>query len=187
MALWGSLDASNNAPKQSSTGGYGGSTPQVTSNAQVYYANTKIGAFITNAAIGVFGVDASEQAAATAVTGHGAHQGWNLRKVGTGPVLTITANSGCVAVNSYVNFAGGNSIAGSGGTAANAYINVNTDGSVKNVQILIAGSYANTPVATANSGNSALTVTMGGRANRVQMETLVALGGGMTGDGDNVF
>ena len=48
------------------------------------------------------------------------------------------------------------------------------------------GLYANTPVATPNTGNAAFTVTMGGRANRVQMETLVALGGGMTGDGDNI-
>ena len=187
MALWGSLDASNNAPKQSSTGGYGGSTPQVTSNAQVYYANTKIGAFITNAAIGVFGVDASEQAAVTAATGHGAHQGWNLRKVGTGPIVTITANSGAVGVNSYIQFSGGNGIAGSGNTAANAQISVNTAGYITSITINNPGLYANTPVATPNTGNAVFTVTMGGRANRVQVETLVALGGGMTGDGDNVF
>jgi hypothetical protein len=187
MALWGSLDASNNAPKQSSTSGYGGNTPQVTTNSQVYFANTKISSFIGGAAIGVFGVDASEQAAATAATGHGSHAGWNLRKVGTGPVVTITANSGSVAVNSYITFSQGNGIAGSGNTAANAWINVNTDGSVKNVQILSAGVYANTPIATANQGNTSLTVTMGGRANRVQVETLVALGGSMTGDGDSVF
>lgn len=186
MSLWGNLDAANNAPKQADTAGYGGSTPQVTANSQVYYANTKIGAFIGGAAIGVFGVDASEQAAYTAATGHAAHQGWNIRKVGTGPVLSITANSGSVAVNSYITFSGGNGIAGSGSSAANAWINVNTDGSVKNVQVFTAGSYANTPVATANSGNTSLTVTMGGRANRVQMETIVALGGGMTGDGDNI-
>ena len=59
MSLWGNLDAANNAPKQSDMTGYGGNTPQVTSNAQVYYSNTAINAFINNAAIGVFGVDPS--------------------------------------------------------------------------------------------------------------------------------
>jgi hypothetical protein len=59
MSLWGNLDASNNAPKQTDTTGYGGDTPQVTSNGQVYFANTAIGAYIDQAAIGVFGVTAA--------------------------------------------------------------------------------------------------------------------------------
>ena len=187
MALWGSLDASNNAPKQTDTSGYGGNTPQVTANGQVYYANTKISAFIGGAAIGVFGVNAAEQAASTSDTGHGAHQGWNLRKVGTGPVVSITANSGAVGQNSYIVFSGGNGIAGSGNTAANAQISVNTAGYITSITLNSGGVYANTPVATPNTGNAVFTLTMGGRANRVQVETLVALGGGMTGDGDNVF
>ena len=41
MALWGNLDAANNAPKQTDTTGYGGSTPQVTANGAVYFGNTK--------------------------------------------------------------------------------------------------------------------------------------------------
>ena len=68
MSLWGNLDAANNAPKTSATTGYGGDTPQITSNSQVYYANTKIGAFIDKAAIGVFGVDASEQGTSASST-----------------------------------------------------------------------------------------------------------------------
>ena len=36
MSLWGNLDAQNNAPKQTDTTGYGGNTPQVTGNGQVY-------------------------------------------------------------------------------------------------------------------------------------------------------
>ena len=61
MSLWGNLDAANNAPKHTNTAGYGGDTPQVTANGQVYYSNTAINAFIGDAAIGVFGVDTSEQ------------------------------------------------------------------------------------------------------------------------------
>jgi len=37
-----------------------------------------------------------------------------------------------------------------------------------------------------NTGNAVFTVTMGGRANRIQTETLVAMGS-MTGDNENVF
>lgn len=187
MSLWGSLDASNNAPKITDTTGYGGSTPQVTGNGQVYFANTKIGAFMSGAAVGVFGVNAAEQTATTAETGHGAHQGWNLRKVGTGPIVSITANSGAVSSNGFITFSKGDGIAGSGNTAANASISVNTAGYITSITINNPGSYANTPLATPPSGNASFTITMGGRAGRVQVETLVALGGGMTGDGDSVF
>lgn len=99
-----------------------------------------------------------------------------------GPILTITANSGAVASNSFITFSGGSKVVGSGNTAANARIFVNTAGYIMNVTVLTQGLYANTPVATANSGNAVFTITMGGRANRVQMETLVAMGS-MYGDG----
>lgn len=182
MALWGNLDAANNAPKQTDTTGYGGSTPQVTANGQVYYGNTKTDAFITNAQIGIYGIDTTEKGITTGDAVAAQHAGWNLRKAGMGPVLTITANSGAVASNSYITFSGGSKVTGSGNTAANARIYVNTAGYIMNVTVLSGGLYANTPVATANSGNSSLTITMGGRANRVQMETLVAMGS-MYGDG----
>jgi hypothetical protein len=191
MSLWGNLDAANNAPKSSAMAGYGGDTPQVTSNSQVYYANTAIGSFIDKAAIGVFGVDAAEQTTQTGLstsstTGHPQHAGWVVRKVGTGPVVTISANAGSVGANSYITFSQGNGIDGSGSIAANAQISVNATGYITGITVNSGGLYANTPIATANSGNSVLTVVMGGRANRVQTETLVAMGS-MTGDGDTVF
>ena len=110
MALWGSLDASNNAPKQTDTTGYGGSTPQVTANGQVYYGNTKTDAFITNAQIGIYGIDTTEKGITTGDAVAAQHAGWNLRKAGMGPVLTITANSGAVASNSYITFSGGSKV-----------------------------------------------------------------------------
>jgi len=186
MALWGSLDASNNAPKQTDTTGYGGTTPQVTANGQVYYANTAIGAYSARQAIGIFGVDASEQGTATAATGVPQHAGWVIRKVGTGPIVSITANAGAVGTNSFITFSGGNGIDGSGSTAANASVSVNTAGYITSITINNPGLYANTPVATPASGNAVFTVTMGGRANRVQTETLVAMGS-MTGDNETVF
>lgn len=184
MSLWGNLDAANNAPKQGDTTGYGGNTPQVTPNTQVYYANTQVGAFIQNAAIGVFGVDAAEQALTpTAGGGKPPHAGWVVRKVGTGPVVTITANTGVYGTNAYVTFTGG----GTSNTAANAYAEFNgTTGALVKLTLNSGGSYTSTPTATIAGANAAITVTMGGRANRVQTETIVAMGS-MTGDNETVY
>ena len=180
MSLWGNLDAANNAPKHGDTAGYGGNTPQVTANTQVYYSNTRNGAFITGSAIGVFGVDAQEQinaeASANTLLGVPQHAGWVIRKTGMGPVVAISANAGSVGANSYITFSQGNGRDGTGNTAANAQISVNTAGYIIAVTVNSGGLYANTPVATANSGNASFTITMGGRANRVTTETIVAMG-----------
>jgi hypothetical protein len=204
MSLWGNLDASNNAPKQTDTAGYGGNTPQITANGQVYFANTKINAFMNNAAIGVFGVDSTEQNGASTVSfGHPQHAGWVLRKVGTGPITSITANAAAICVNSYITFTGGAGNAGSGETAANARVYVNTTGHIVNVSVFTGGVYANTPVlpnvytsltyvqntaaiSTSSYSNAVFTIAMGGRANRVQTETLVAMGS-LYGDNDPIF
>jgi hypothetical protein len=181
MSLWGSLDAANNAPKHGDTAGYGGNTPQVTGNTQVYYANTTSSAFISSAAIGVFGVDVAEQANTTSATGKPQHAGWNIRKAGMGPILTITANTGAVGSNSTITFTGG----GTPNTPASALVSVNTAGYITSVSVVNRGQYLSTPTANAMS-NATFTITMDGRANRVQTETIVAMGS-MTGDGDTTF
>jgi hypothetical protein len=186
MSLWGNLDASNNAPKQTDTTGYGGDTPQVTANGQVYYSNTAINAFIENNAIGIFGVDTSEQTAATAAQGVPQHAGWVLRKVGMGPIASITANAGAVGVNATMTITGGNGIgATTGSTPGTVVVRVNTANYIIGVDVVNGGLYANTPSINAMS-NAVFTITMGGRANRVQTETLVAMGS-MRGDGGNVY
>jgi hypothetical protein len=186
MSLWGNLDASNNAPKQTDTTGYGGNTPQVTSNGQVYYSNTAINAFIDDAAIGIFGVNTTEQTAATSAQGVPQHAGWVLRKVGMGPITSITANSGAVGVNATMTITGGNGIgATTGSSPATVVVRVNTANYIIGVDVVNGGLYANTPVINAMS-NAAFTITMGGRANRVQTETLVAMGS-IYGDGGNVY
>jgi hypothetical protein len=180
MSLWGNLDAANNAPKHGDTAGYGGNTPQVTANTQVYYSNTRNGAFITGSAIGVFGVDAQEQinaeASANTLLGVPQHAGWVIRKTGMGPITAITANAAAVGANSFIIFSQGNGRDGSGNTAAVANIAVNSAGYITTVSLISGGLYANTPIATANSGNASFTITMGGRANRVTTETIVAMG-----------
>lgn len=86
MALWGNLDASNNAPKFAGTGGLG-----LTANTQgSLFGNTTFATTSSNVgragmAIGVFGIDASERAnTSSAANTAGSHAGWVLRKEGTG-------------------------------------------------------------------------------------------------------
>ena len=192
MSLWGNLDAANNAPKHGDTAGYGGNTPQVTANTQVYYSNTRNGAFITGSAIGVFGVDAQEQinaeASANTLLGVPQHAGWVIRKTGMGPVVAISANAGSVGANSLITFSQGLGRDGSaiGVSNAVASISVNTAGYISTITIVNPGLYANTPILRPNTGNAVFTVSMGGRANRISTETLVAMGS-MTGDNENVF
>jgi hypothetical protein len=184
MSLWGNLDASNNAPYFSGLGGY--TTSINVANAQItqVFNNATISATETDVALGVFAVDTTEIADVTVESHSGSHAGWIARRAFTGPVVSIAANAGAVAVNSYITFSGGSAGAPAGqtgNTTANALIYVNTAGYIVNVTLLTAGSYANTPIATANQGNASFTITMGGRANRVQQECLVAMGS-MTGD-----
>ena len=194
MSLWGNLDAANNAPVSSAMAGYGGNTPQVTANAEVYYANTQLGAFSDNQAIGIFGVSAAEQANTRTVasTGVPTHAGWVTRRVGMGPVATITANAGCVAVNSTITIVANSGFGNTGSNGRStiipvvATISVNTAGYINTITIVNPGLYANTPILRPNTGNAVFTVTMGGRANRISTETLVAMGS-MTGDNENVF
>jgi hypothetical protein len=176
MALWGNLDASNNAPIFADTGGYGATAN--TQDASIF-GNVTIGATRTDVAMGMFGVDTTEKSVTTGDGANGTHAGWVLRTAYTGPVTSITANAGAVGVNSYVTFTGGSSGAGAGltgNTSANAIVSVNSTGHIVSVTLVSGGVYANTPVATPNTGNAAFTLTMGGRANRVFQETLVAMG-----------
>jgi hypothetical protein len=186
MALWGNLDASNNAPNFSGITGYKSSTSLANSQVDGIWGNTTIGQTRSNVVMGVFGVDSTE-ANSQFTSGDGryvTHAGWVVRTVGTGPVTSISANAGAVGTNSFVTFTGGSSGAAAGltgNTSANAIIAVNTAGYITSVTLTSGGSYANTPVATPTSGNAVFTLTMGGRANRVQQETLVAMGS-ITGD-----
>jgi hypothetical protein len=65
---------------------------------------------------------------------------------------------------------------GTGTTTANAQIV--TDGTKRITGITVAngGNYLRAPVATATNANATFTITMGGRAGRRSVETLVAMG-----------
>jgi hypothetical protein len=170
MSLWNNTDANTSAPKFSVASGIG-----ISSNGNALYGNTKVG---------VFGVDTTEQR--VAANKDGAHAGWVLRQVGTGPVASITANTGSYSPdgNVYLTFTNGGA-----NTTANAQIVTNGSKQILSITINDPGRYERTPTigAVANA-NVALTIVMGGRANRATVETIVAMGS-MTGDGsdDTVF
>ena len=181
MALWSNTDAAASAPEGNSATGF--AATGVAANGYTMWANTRPSVFTTNQQVGVFGVDTTEQtlSATGTLSGHPQHAGWVLRKAGMGPVLSITANSGAYGTNSFVTFAGGG---GTGVTAANATVVVNGTGLITSITVNSGGLYANTPVATPTSGNAVFTLVMGGRANRVMSETIVAMGS-LTSDGSD--
>lgn len=184
MSLWGNLDAANNAPKQGDTSGYGGFTTAVSANTQKYYANTQIDGFINDATVGVFGVDTTEQTLTRTndSTHRAAHAGWVIKKSGTGPVLRVTANAGAVGANATLRLTGG----GVSNTPATVVVSVNAAGYITSATVTGGGQYVSTPSANTMS-NAVFTITMGGRANRIQTETIVAMGS-MRGDGsDDTF
>ena len=174
--LWTMTDANTGVPIYAATAL---NLAPTRANANVIFANANVAQAFSEA-IGVYGVD-TQEASNTQVTPAAtrmAHAGWVQRTAGMGPVLSITANAGAFGTNSFVTFSNG----GTGATVANATVAVNTNGSIRTITINTGGLYLTTPTAVPVSGNAAFTVTMGGRANRTQYETLVAAGS-MTGNG----
>jgi hypothetical protein len=177
MSLWSNSDSANAAPKF--TGASSGTTAKATGSQM--FGNTQIAAFQTVPhafqAEGIFGVDVTEQTVSMSSNTHPQHAGWVLVTRGTGPIITVTANTGAVTTNGALTLTGG----GAGATQANVYISVNAQGYVVNSAIQInelngfrGGNYLTVP-AHGTAGNAVFTFTLGGRAGRSKTETLVAM------------
>jgi len=168
MSLWAKSDSSNAAPK------HAGVAAVNNASGSDLFGNTQIAAFNTglNQAVGVFGVDTAEQAVVS--NPRGAHAGWVVVKRGTGPVVTISANTGAYSPdgNIFVSFSGG----GTGATQANARIVTDGSKAITGITLNSGGNYLTAPTATATNANVSFTITMGGRAGRRHTETLVAMG-----------
>lgn len=178
--LWTMTDANTGVPIYAATAL---KLAPTRANANVIFANSNT-AQAFSAAVGCFGVD-TQEATNTQVTPAArkmAHAGWVQRTAGMGGVLTISANAGAFATNSFVTFSGG----GTGATQAIATVSVAANGTVQSVTLNSAGLYLSLPTAVPTSGNAAFTLTLGGRAGRTQYETLVATGS-MTGNGAVIF
>lgn len=182
MALWTATDNAAGAPKSIPAGGLG-----VSANGATLYGNTTVGAFHSDVALGVFGVSAAEAANTTGEGKKVVHAGWTLRKEGTGPVQSLViSNGGANNTNGFLTFT---STSGSG---ANASYSVNAVSGVINSVTLLDGGTGYTGVVTATgdaTGGDAATITvgLGGRANRVTYETLVAQGSQNNGTSDDAI
>lgn len=154
MSQWGNKDFANNVPKFLNTGA-----------ANTYFSNSEV--YLVNAA-----------RLANATFGEGeavAHEGWVKVVQGTGGVKSIevsNVNSNLVYTNAYVTFSGANT------TPANARIVVIGGNNVSVVLNTEGAGYSAVPTASVSGANNTtltFTVTPGGRAGRVQAETLVAM------------
>lgn len=169
MSLWTKSDASAGAPKHPGIAATGNA------NGASLFGNTQISAFTTGQAVGIFGVDTTEQGVSATSKIHPQHAGWVAVTQGTGPVVSISANTGATSPdgNVYITFTGG----GTGNTSANAQIFTNSVSKViTSIVVNTPGKYITSPTMTAVNLVGTLTATMGGRANRKMVETLVATG-----------
>ena len=155
------------------------------------FNNATPGAFISGVAVGVFGVSATEQSNnKTNAAEHGAHAGWNLRRAGTGPIISISANATLTGYNN-VNVINVRSPATGGVNATISYVTnasggslvftVTNPGSGFNLVTIPTSniSFTNATGGTPAAGNTTTTnlvITAGGRAGRIHHETLIAMG-----------
>ena len=182
MSLWGNLDASNNAPNFSGLTGYDTSTTgESLANSQPssVFGNTYMSATRTAVEFGVFGIDTTEERLIT--DGSPTHAGWVARTKGSGPVVSVSANTDAVgpaasACTYTLVLSGG----GTNNTSAQVSVTTAATGRITTISVTNGGLYTGTP--TSNTfGNTAFAFTMGGRNGRTTFETLVAMGS-MTGD-----
>lgn len=173
MALWSNINEAESAPKYQVAGGYG-----VAANGQEMFENTEVGAFVDNMALGVFGLSAEAAANTERERGITTISGWALRKEGTGHVERIdiiSGGAGYAPGEGFITFGGGTS-----GQGANATYTVNDDGNVVSIVMNEVGNTYNvTPTANIEATynvQAELVVVMGGRANRISYESVVAAG-----------
>ena len=174
MSVWSNSDSANAAPIFPGVAGVDNA------NGSQMFGNTQIAAFNTGLreTTGIFGVDVTEQTVSMSSNTHPQHAGWVLVTRGTGPIISVTANTSSVATNTTLTLTGG----GTGAVQANVRLSVNAQGYVVNSAIQIhelngfrGGNYLTVP-AHGTAGNAVFTFTLGGRAGRSQTETLVAMG-----------
>jgi hypothetical protein len=165
---------------------FGNTSPGSRANTDVaMFDNVTPSALLPGMAVGVFGVDATEMQVNRTNGRTINHAGWNLRRAGTGPIASLGIVGAASVQNSFSNsdtitvaspVAGGN---------ASATLVTNSEGSIVSVTITNAGygftavnATPNVSITTSTGTNSAIviTATAGGRAGRVQYETLVAMG-----------
>ena len=197
MPLWGNIDyaTGNNKPLYANTSNV---SSQSTINGSVANTDAYYGS--------VVGVSATEQESSNSKVQHPAHAGWVSMKIGTGPITGLVISGG-TGINS-----GGyliitdNSIKRSGTGANISYSIANSQNTLQayssNSQLNVINSFTIVNGGSGFSNASAITIltngtaisnatftpVLGGRAGRIQTETLVTMGS-ISGDDpkDNVY
>lgn len=195
MPLWGNLDNAT-----------GNQKPLFANTSNVYSNSTINGTAASgNKYYGkMMGVSATEQGA---VTKHGAHAGWTSQKIGTGPIKSLAISGAGTGINAagFLLFTD-TSVLGTGANVNVSFTIANTQNvlqafstnpawnGVNSVSIVSTGDgWSNSSQITVktNGANTTLptfSITLGGRGDRVNYETIVAMGS-ITGDDprDNAF
>ena len=129
MSVWSNSDSANAAPIFPGVAGVDNAT------GSQMFGNTQIAAFNTGLreTTGIFGVDVTEQTVSMSSNTHPQHAGWVLVTRGTGPIISVTANTSSVTTNGSLILTGG----GTGAVQANVYVSVNAQGYVVNSAIQI--------------------------------------------------
>ena len=190
MALWGNIDRANNSPFSAAL--QVNLTPNTTNQAALF-GNTTVGAFKNNGvamkeAVGVFGLSTTEAGNTVSGGTKAAHAGWNMRTAFTGPLTGVTV---AAAGRLYANSDTYSIAAGTGSTNQTGNLVTNSTGNVVSYSVTTAGAnfQSATPtvtITTAAGVGASLTATAGGRAGRIQVETLVAFSS-ITGDSDGTI
>lgn len=137
----------------------------------------------------VYGVSAAEAANTTGKLTGVQHAGWNIIKVGTGGIATVTIAGAGSGINAN-GFLSVSTVTGANTVNANVayYVSSNANSQlnvVTSVVIVHPGlGYTSAPTLTytgTNTTRPTFTLTMGGKVGRIQSETLVA-SGSITGD-----
>jgi hypothetical protein len=175
-------------------------------NRDAFYGNSTVGAWKNNNvamsfAMGQFGVSTAEEANSSGEGSKVAHTGWAVRRAFTGPIDSVTVAAGGT------NYKNTDTIrittGGLTGLTANATgtVTTNATGGIVSITITSGGSgyvaatRANSAFVFANAtGGSTITgaganlvAVAGGRAGRVQYETIVAFGMANNGTSDDSF
>lgn len=177
MPLWGGTDNAANSTT------YALNQLNKTANSDnrtALFGNTTMGAFVAGQTVSQEGLKASEVGSSTG----GAHAGWNIKKTGTGSLLSISIAAGGTGYSNtdLINIPA----SGTGSVNATATLTTNATGGIITTTITNVGAgfvTVNPSVSVTNAtggstgGSTAnLVATVGGRAGRVDYETLVAMG-----------
>jgi hypothetical protein len=174
--MWGNQNQANSAPQ-----GEVVASPITLATGVTTFANTTVGAFINNVVVGTYGVPGAN---VEPETNNATSAGWITETVFTGPLLSLSvSNSGSGYSNTnslnitsmgtaYLN--AGTIVTNNTGGLVSVTLTSNVSvGTLSKFSYSFATSSAN---ATPSVGTGAtLTPVLGGRAGRVQYETIVAM------------